>query len=150
VTQTTTGVNACDVDLRLDNDSGIPVNISGSSNALEMEFSQDLQAYWTMYRGRMPVRLSCREDAAIQVQVIYSTTDNEAVDLLTDWYFNHPGTGRTLTIHIPDYTIGSDVYTGEVMLETLSIPSSAEEPMPIPVQATLLPSGAWTKATKAT
>ena len=150
MTQTATAVNACDVAIRLDDDSGTPVWISGSSNAVEMEFAQELQAYWTMYRGRMPVRQSCREDATVQMQAIYSTTDSEAVDLLTDWYFNHPGTARTLSIYIPDYTIGSDVYSGEVLLESLTVPASAEEAMPIPVQATMMPSGDWTKATKAT
>ena len=136
--------------MKLDDDAGIPIDISGSSNALEMEFSQELQAYWTMYRGRMPVRNTGREDAAIRVQVVYSTATTEAVDLLTDWYFNHPGTRRTLSIYIPEYIIGADSYSGECLLETLTIPGIAEDSAPIPVQATLLPSGSWTKATKAT
>ena len=87
---------------------------------------------------------------SISVGVVYSMTSGESVDLLTDWFFNHKGTRRTLSIYIPDYTIGADMYSGEVMLETLTIPAIAEESVPIPVQATLLPSGAWTKATKAT
>ena len=150
MTQSTTLVTACDAHLRLDNDAGTPIDISGTSNAVEMEFAQEIQEFWTMYRGRAPMRNSGKEDASISIGVVYSVTSGESVDLLTDWWFNHKGTRRTLSIYIPDYTIGADMYSGEVMLETLTIPAIAEESVPIPVQATLLPSGAWTKATKAT
>jgi hypothetical protein len=148
--QTITSVNACDVDIRLDNDAGTPVWISGSSNTVEMEFGQELQAYWTMYAGRMPKRNSTREDAAIGLTVVYSTATDEAIDLLTDWYFNYPNTARTLTVYIPSYSIGADTYSGEVLLERFNIPAESEESAPITVQAVLLPTGAWTKATKAT
>ena len=150
MTQTTTSVNACDVAVRLDNESGTPVWISGSSNTVEMEFGQEIQAYWTMYNGRMPRRNSTREDAAIGLTALYSTATDEALDLLTDWYFSYPNTARTMTIYIPDYTIGSDTYSGEVMLERINIPAESEESAPIIVQAVLLPAGTWTKATKAT
>ena len=150
MTQTTTSVNACDVDIRLDNDAGTPTWISGSSNTVEMEFGQELQAYWTMYRGRMPVRNSTREDAAIGLTVVYSTAADEAIDLLTDWYFNYPNTARTLTVYVPKYVIGADTYSGEVQLERLNIPAESEESAPITAQAVLLPTGTWTKATKAT
>ena len=150
MTQSTTLVTACEAHIRLDNDSGTPIDISGSSNAIQMGFAQEVQEYYTMYRGRAPMRNASREDASIDIDVIYSVTAGESVDLLTDWFFNHKGTRRTLTIYIPDYTIGSDMYTGEVLLETLEIPAIAEASVPIPVQVKLLPSGAWIKATKAT
>jgi len=148
--QSTTLITACEAHIRLDNDAGIPIDISGSSNAVEIGLAQDISAFYTMYRGRMPLRNSAREDGSVRMQAVYSVTANESIDLLTDWYFNHPNTRRTLSVYLPDYTISSDVYSGEVLLESLSIPAVADDPNAIPVQATFLPSGAWTKATKAT
>ena len=150
MTQTTTSVNACDVDIRLDDDAGTPISISGSSNTVEMEFAQEVQAYWTMYAGRMPHRNSTREDAAIGIRIVYSTATNEALDLLTNWYFNYPNTARTVTVYVPEYIIGADTYSGEVLLEKLNIPAESEDSAPIIAQAVLLPTGSWTKATKAT
>ena len=150
MTQTTTSVNACDVDIRLDDSAGTPTWISGSSNTVELEFGQELQAYWTMYNGRMPHRHSTRTDAAIGLTVLYSTTTDEAIDLLTDWYFTYPNTKRTMTVYIPEYAIGADTYSGEVLLERVNIPAESEESAPITVKSVLLPTGTWTKATKAT
>jgi hypothetical protein len=57
-----------------------------------------------------------------------------------------PGS-RTLTIDIPDSTAGNDRYSGEMVIESIDIPASSDEPGPILVSASLSNDGAFTHAT---
>jgi len=149
MTQTTTYVNACDASVWLDNSAGTITDISGSSNNVTMEFIQVIGELST-YQQKWPVRLSCRKDATFTLNAVYSTTADEAVDILNDWFFaTSPGL-KTFTVYVPTKNVGSDKYSGEVVLESLSIPVSADEASPIPVTAVLRPSGAWTRTVNAT
>lgn len=146
--QTTTAVNACDVSLWLDDDTGTLVDISGSSNTINMEFTNQLGAV-SNFATRWPVRLECRKDATFKLTAIYTTAQQEAKDILLEWYFNHPG-NRTLKVYIPDKNVGSDVYTAEVHLATMPITVDASTADPIQISCDLMPEGPVTWVTNAT
>lgn len=147
--QTTTYVNACDASIWLDNSSGTLTDISGSSNTISMEFIQVIGELST-FQQKWPVRLSCRKDATFNLGVVYSTASDEGKDILNDWYFATTPGLRTLTVYLPTKNVGSDKYSGEVVLESLSIPATADDASPIPVTAVLRPSGEFTRVTNAT
>ncbi len=139
--QTTTAVNACDVVIRLDDENGILKDISGSSNEIKMKFmtkNGDLQTFG----GNMPVRLSCGKDADFSLIAVYTLALEEARDLINEWYF---GTGglRTLQVNIPDSSVGSDRYFGEVILDSFDFTASSGDASPIKLTAALKPSGDW-------
>ena len=149
MTQTTTYINACDASIWLDNAAGTLKDISGSSNTIQAEFTQVIGELST-FQQKWPVRLSCRKDATFTLGVVYSTATDEGMDVLKNWYFAATPGLRTLTFYIPDKNVGSDKYSGEVVLESLSIPSTADEASPIPVTAVLRPSGEFTLVSNAT
>lgn len=140
---TTTAVNACNVSIKLDDHTGVLKDISGSSNKIEPEYTQETGEYRVFQQGWFK-RLQCGRDAAFTLSAVYSTLKIEALSILADWFFHYPGTHRTMEIYIPDDSIGSDKYSGEVMLASFSTPADTAEPGPIPVEATLLPDGEWT------
>lgn len=147
--QTTTYINACDASVWLDSSAGTLTDISGSSNTVNMEFIQ-LIGELSTYQQKWPVRLSCRKDATFTLNAVYSTASDEAVDILNDWFFSASPGLKTFTVYLPDKNVGSDKYSGEVVLESLTIPATADEASPIPVTAVLRPSGEWTRVTNAT
>ena len=147
--ETTTAINACDVKVWLDNAAGTPTDISGSTNACSMEFENNIGELRVL-ETRWPLRLSCGKDATFSLVVVYSTAADEGSDLLKDWFFSATVTARTLSIYVPDKNVGSDKYSGEVVMENFSVPINAGEAQPIPVSCNLRPSGTWTLTTNAT
>ena len=148
--QTTTSVNACDVALWIDNASGTLKDCSGSSNAVTMNFTKNIGDLRT-FQQTWPVRLSCGKDGTFNLVAVYSTATDEAADILKNWYFaaNEPAL-RTVKVYIPDKNVGSDVYAGEFVMESLDIPASSGEAGPIQLTAVLRPSGEFTLTTNAT
>lgn len=146
MSQTTTAQNACDVVVQLDNASGSLTDISGSSNQANMDFSAVIGEAFT-FDGDWSIKKSCKAAVSIALQAVYSTTADEALDLLRDWFFNSRSTSRSIQIDIPDSNAGSDRYSGEVTLESLSIPASADDAAPILCAATLSNDGAFSHST---
>lgn len=146
--QTTTAVNACDASVWLDDENGSLQDISGSSNTISMEFTNQLGAV-SNFATRWPVRLECRKDATFNLTAIYSTAQSEAKDILLEWFFNHPG-NRTLHVYLPDKNVGSDMYSAEVHLATMPITVEASSADPIQISCQLMPEGPVTWVTNAT
>jgi hypothetical protein len=69
---------------------------------------------------------------------------------LLDWYFNKPGTNKTIKVYLPDKNVGSDVYTAEVKLITMPIGVQAATAEPMQISCTLRPDGPVTWVTNAT
>lgn len=143
--QTTGAVNGCDVVIRLDNSAGALTDISGSSNKVELELDNEIGEFRT-FASNWAGRIMCGQDASVSLDVIYSLTAAEAMAILKEWYFTTRNK-RTLELNIPDNATGSDRYTMESVLESLSIPAPADEADPIMVSTSLLPDGAVTLAT---
>ncbi len=147
--QTTTSVNACDVVLEIDNASGTLTDVSGSTNQASMTMSSNVGETST-FEGQWAIRRVCKTSVDVSVQAVYSTDDTEALNLLVDWWFaGNYNTARTITISVPDDTAGSDEYTGEFVMTSLSIPLSADDAAPILVSADFQNVGAFARSTVA-
>lgn len=147
--QTTTAVSACDVSLWLGDDSGTAVDISGSSNEIDMSFEQNIGEFVT-FGSRWPVRQECGKDASFSIQVVYSTAADEAFDLIKNWYFSNTPGRRLLEVYIPDKNVGSDYYNGDVRIASFNWTASRGEASPIMVSLELLPDGEFSHSTSGT
>jgi len=137
---TTTAWNACDAVVQLDNSSGNLIDISGSSNSVEIDFKNDIgdyKVFGTKWKGR----LACGKDATIKIKIVASKSAAEAMKASLDWFFN-TSNSRSIRIQAPDATSGSDQYDAEVVLESFSIPMPADNASPVMCELNLLPNGA--------
>jgi hypothetical protein len=146
--QTTTSENACDVKIQIDNSSGAPTDVSGSSNQASMSMAVD-SAETSTFDGQWKIRKSCKTSVSVSLQVLYSLTADEGLDIMRDWFFSSPGTPRTVTVNVPDDTAGSDRYSGEFVLTSFDIPLSADDAGIILCSASLENSGAFAHNTVA-
>lgn len=146
---TSTAVNACDAGVWLDDDAGVPKNISGSSNQVTLDFSNEIGEY-RAFGDKWPRRLECGKDARFRLRLIYSTASDEAVDILKTWFFADTPGNRTLTVYVPDKNVGSDRYQGEVKIDTWTGSLDRGDAGPIMVDLNLLPDGAVTHSVAAT
>lgn len=144
--QSTTAINGCDGVIKIDNDAGVPVDVSGSANSVGMERSVRISDGVFTFGTDQPIRKTCGKDAAISLKIVYTTEEAEALQLLNDWYENHHKDARSVVIELPDSNPGSDRYTYECLLEKLNIEVEAGSPDPILVDVDLKPTGTFTWA----
>ena len=150
MSQTTTSINACDVAIFLDNASGEATDISGSSNKVEIPLVQEVGEART-FQNDWKIRKACGRDVTFNITVIYTTTADEGLDILRDWFFGTASkTARTIAVYMPDKNVGSDHYYAEVIFNTGNIPADPSEPGPIMCEFTLLPTGAVSHTTAST
>ena len=148
--QTTTHINAADASVWLDNAAGTPVDISGSSNSVTMNFSRELGELNT-FQVAYPVRLGCRKDAEITLRIVYSTATDEGADVVKNWYFSSEPIGaRTFHLYLPDKNVGSDHYYGEVQLGSFNFTAASDDCSPIAIEAVLMPDGEMSLTTAST
>lgn len=147
--ETSTAINACDVTVYLDNSSGVPVDISGSANRVEPQFSAQMGEY-QVFGGDWIKRLSCKRDAQLTLQIVFSTAANEGWKLLKDWWENHHTTPRTLRFMAPTEEIGADDFQGEFLISTMNVPFDGTQATPVLVALTLMQTGGLTIGTVAT
>jgi hypothetical protein len=146
VAQTTTPVNVCDVVIQLDDSGGTLRNISGSTNRVVLDFDQELGDY-RAYGSDWPKRLDAGQDATITLTVLYTTASNEGYDVLKQWFHAAQPGARTLQVDVPDSTVGSDRYSGEVRINAKRFTIDAGQGGPVMVTARLRPDGAFSWAT---
>jgi len=147
--ETTTAINACDASVWLDDDAGTPVDISGSTNEVDINFDNEMGEY-TVFGNRWKRRTECGKDASFTLQVVYTTQTDEGFDLLKQWFFAHAPGNRTISIYLPNKNVGSDHYTMEAKLANLAFTATAGEGDPMMVSAELLPDGEVTHTTLST
>lgn len=136
MTVTTTAVVATNCVIKLDNASGSPTDISGSSNRVELSLEHgvgEFRPFSTQWKSRVVVG----KDVGVTLNVIYSTTADEALDILKDWFFGGDDSARTLTIQVPDGSPGSDQYEGEFVLMSAPIGLDSEADEVVMVSAEL-------------
>ena len=146
--QSTTAVNDCDVVVSLDNDSGVLTDISGSTNAVQIRLTNEIGTYRRVDND-YPVRRLLSKDATLSLAVLYSTTADEALDILRDWVseavaYNN---ARTVRVDVPDSSVGSDRYQMEVLPDGLDLALAADNAGPVMVSATLQSTGGLTVST---
>jgi hypothetical protein len=147
--ETTSAINACNVALHLDNSSGVPVDISGSANRVEPQFSQQIGEY-QVFGGAWLKRLVCKKDATLNLQIVYSTAANEGWKILKDWWQNHNDEPRTVRFMVPEEEIGADDFSGEFLISTMNAPFDGTQAGPVLVALTLLQTGGLNIGTVAT
>lgn len=136
--QTSTAINACDARIRLENENGQNVDISGSSNEITIDFDNDLGDYKS-FGSRWRGRLECGSDATFKLKVIYSTAQNEALDIFKSWYFGTRG-HRRIQVNLPNEETGSDRYEADVFLESANgLGGAADAAGPIMLDLTMRP-----------
>lgn len=134
-----TAVNACDVVIRIEDANGQLVDISGSSNEVNIDFSNDIGEF-KPFGNKSRRRLMCGTDAKVALKAFYTQAAGEATDLMKQWQFRKR-TKRAFQVCIPDDSPGSDIYEGYVLLSTFSIPGKSDDANPIMLSADLLPDG---------
>lgn len=144
---TDTAINACDALLRLENGSGLMINISGQSNSVDLERMSEVGEF-KPFGQEWRKRYNCGKDATIALRVVFSTANGEAKDILEDWWEN--GGERTFQINLPDGSIGSDRYEVPCILQSFTLPLRSDDANPIMMAAQLLPAGPVTLTTVAT
>lgn len=147
--QTSTHISADDCVITLDNESGTPTDISGSSNTIEINIETPVNTGNT-FEGSSPLSWVGKDQTNISLVVWYSTTTGEGLDILKQWKFgSNRATARSIQIDIPDSSSGSDRYYGEVNLGNLAIPMNADGGTGVQVTADLTNDGAfsWTVIT---
>src|SRR5574342_12650 len=112
--QSSTVFNFCNASIRLQDENGLDVDVSGSSNEVTIDFDNDLGDY-KAFGERWKGRLECGSDASIKLKILTSTAANEAYYIWKRWYFGTRG-GRRLKIYVPDANTGSDIYQATVKL----------------------------------
>lgn len=146
---TTTAVGQCSIAIHLEDDAGVLVDISGSANSANLDFTKDAETY-TVFGSTGTKRMTCRKDATLSMNVVYTTGENEAWDLLKDWWFNHSDESRQVRIMVPGEIIGADDYQGAFQILNLSIPMDSAQAGPILVSVELGVDGDVTLGTVAT
>lgn len=131
-------INACGVTIEIEDENGVLVDISGSSNEVQPDFEQKLGEY-NVFGDRATYRIECKEDASLKLVALYSTAMREARDLLKRWKMLRGQ--RRIVVYVPNKANYTDRFDGQFLWEKLSIPLKADEAKPIMVQADLKPSG---------
>lgn len=143
--QSTTSVSGCNVVVSLDNAAGTLTDISGSSNQVEMSFTNVAGTYRNAASSN-PTRYLIEQDLTISLTILYSTATDEALDILRKWVAAGitGSDARSLRVDIPDSTAGSDRYEVEVLATQFDIPASAADAGPILASVALESTGAYT------
>jgi len=141
---TTSQVNACDVVVQLDNGAGVLADISGSSNEVSMDFTNQL-GQLSVFGADFYVRQECKRDASISLSLVYTQDDAEAMNILLDWYFATRGQ-KSLRVEIPNGDPGGDRFDFEVFLESFPVPVQSDDANPILVAAVLKPTGTFSRS----
>lgn len=138
--QTTTAVNACNIVIALDTDAGVLVDVSGTANTINLEFTINAAEGYT-FDGDFPIRKTCGKDMTGSFTCVWSTTADESWDLVKGWYHVYDGAARTLRIDVPSTAGGNDRYEGEVVLLSYSHEMTADEAGPIMVECEIASDG---------
>jgi hypothetical protein len=147
--ETTTAVNACDVEIWIDSAGGTPTDASGSSNAVSMTIENEIGQY-RVFSNRWQKSLECGKSLTMTINAVYSTASDECKDLLATWVMANPSGARTVTVYIPDKNVGSDRWQGEWRIQDFNFAAYVTEAAAIPITATLVSDGTITRVTNAT
>ena len=136
----TTIVNACGVQISLDNDLGVLTEITGEMTSANIELTVGIADY-VVFADDNHYRTACRKDAKISLGIFYSTDDLEGMGIIKQWWDEVPFENRSVQIDVPTSGGGNDRYSAEVLLESATFPMSADDASPILVSVELVPNG---------
>jgi len=142
---TTTALVATNCVIKVDNAAGTLVDISGQSNKAEIQFNNSV-AEFRPFSTQWNMRVVVGKDAPVTLSGVYSGNDAEALGLLRTWFFGGDDSARTVEIYVPDEDPGSDIFSGEFVLSSLSVPLDSEADDYVRWTAELQPTGAVSHA----
>lgn len=136
--ETTTSINGCNAVIRLEDNLGNLVDISGSSNEFNLDLANKLGEFH-VFGGRWTKRKECKSDATLKLKIVYTTAANEGLDLLINWFFVTRG-DRTVRLFPYGEATGADRWDGDYLIESANgIGAPAERAEPIMIDLTLKP-----------
>lgn len=141
---TTTAVTAAGCKISIADETATMRDVSGSLNKADIKFSNDLGEFG-VFGDSAKYRTERLVDAEVDLTIIFSTTANEALDILKRWRSLRGS--RQVIIDMPVSSAGADRYTGNFKYADISIPLGAEEAKPIMVTANLKADGPVTRTT---
>lgn len=147
---TSTAVNGKNCAIRLDNESGVLTDISGSANEVTVKRNRQIGDY-NAFGDNETYRTIGVRDATVDVTLIFSKGGGESLRLLKAWDNEANGSYRTLQFDVvgalPGTTSPIDRWSGEVVLESFEIPAKVDEAKPIMVKCSLKVHGdlAWSE-----
>ena len=137
--QTTTAIAPCNSVIEVDNGSGTPVNVSGSTQKFDESFDSNISESFT-FEGEYPIRIQCKRNSSLNITAMYTRDGAEARALLEAWY--QTGGLRTVAVYPEGQVIGARFYSAEYFLKSLKFSGDASSSDPMMMDAELLPSGA--------
>lgn len=139
--QTALAISSCNALLEMDNAAGTPTDISGASNRTNLTFNRNIGSAVT-FVGEYPIRVECKRDSSLEINVLWTRGNNEARRLIEDWY--DAGGLRTFTVYPNAKDTGERTYSAEYFLQEFSFVFDASNADPVAMTVQLMPSGAIT------
>lgn len=141
-------LNACNAVIEVDDGTGTPVDVSGEANSASLEFTTQTSEYFT-FGGGFARRLQCKEDASLELTLLWTRGGTEARALFEAW-LKAKGT-RTVSVYPEGNANNGDrQYTGEFVLESYNFDMDATAADPMTITASLMPDGEVTLSTVTT
>ncbi|MDD5000877.1 MAG: hypothetical protein PHO55_07830 [Thiomonas arsenitoxydans] len=138
---TTTCANALNCRVYLDTGAGVLTDISGSSASVEMSPSSQIGDF-RVFLSRWRLRQVGGSDITFVLNTVYTTAADEGYDIIRDWYWGpNWQVARTVQFDIPKNLANSERITCEVHLAEIPMTLDPDDPGPIMVTATLMPTG---------
>lgn len=134
---TSTVIVATNCEVWLDDNSDSPTDLSGSSISAELTFENTI-GEWRNFTSPWMRRKTVGKNGSLSLTAVYSTGSSEAFEILKNWYFNDADDARTVSLYTPDKNVGSDHYSGEYVLSSLSWTQDAEADDIVRVTAELM------------
>ena len=139
---TTTAVNACDCVVELENSAPSYIDISGSSNKVDLNFSKP-SGEFKPFGSDYPVRLTCGKDMEGTLDFVFSSGAGEAMDIIRQWFFSTNDV-RNLRVSVPDASVGSWRWYGPVICESFPMSLESNNANPIMISLPVKAAGEWT------
>lgn len=135
--QTVTSVSACDIAISLDDADGTLQNISGSSNRVRIRFFSRYHQN-KHFDTAAPWKALLWTELDISLVILYSTADDEGLDILRNWFDALDGkNARTLRLDVPDGSVGDHRYECEAVWLNMDLPLEADDAGAVAVRARL-------------
>lgn len=140
--QTTTHFKNSSVVFTLDDATGTPVAIGGSTTTASLSSSPGSSGSVYTFDGDNPIQGVAKRNFTLTVGFVMSTTTTESANIFQDWAANKDGEQKTASIAMPDATTNSFQWSGEWLLTDMELPADAADATPAIASATLISNGA--------
>lgn len=148
-TLTSTVIVATDVQIWIDDASGTPQDMSGSSTSVEITLENGV-GEWRNFSSPWMRRKVVGKSGSFALNCVYTTAADEASYLMKNWELGGDDDARTITVYVPTKNVGSDVYQAEVVLGSVSFTLDAEADDVVRMSADLMSHGDVTLSNAAT